>query len=83
MYDVIGSLPSKAGAVNDTDTDPSLYVRFDPLSVADPIVGERGADLLDDSTIPGFFGLMSVIISYILHYLLKHSYFTGQRCISR
>jgi hypothetical protein len=41
-------------------------VRPEPLSVTDPIVGGRGADLLDDSTIPGFFGLMSVIISYIL-----------------
>ena len=65
VYDVIGSLPSKDGAVNETETEPSLYVRFDPLTVAEPIVGARGADLLDDSTIPGFFGLMCVIISYI------------------
>lgn len=55
-------MPLNAGAVNDTVTDPSLYARPEPLTVADPIVGGRGADLLDDSTIPWFFGLIAVIV---------------------
>lgn len=83
VYEVIGSLPSKLGAVKDTETAPSLYVRPDPASVAVPIVGGNGADLLDDSTIPGFFGLISVIISYIYWPILVKTLILPNRNIHR
>ena len=59
---MIGSFPSKAGAVNATDTDPLPYARPEPFTVAAPIVGGSGADLLEDSTTPGFLGLIAVIV---------------------
>lgn len=59
---MIGSFPSNDGAVNATVTEPLLYARPEPFTVAAPIVGGSGADLLCDSTTPGFLGLIAVIV---------------------
>jgi hypothetical protein len=64
VYDVTGSFPSNEGAVKAIVTDPLLYARPDPFTVVAPIVGGSGADLLDDSTIPGFLGLIAVIVPH-------------------
>lgn len=64
VYEVIGILPSKAGAVNATDTDPSPYARPEPFTVADPIVGEFGFDFFEESVVPVFLALIAVIVPH-------------------
>ena len=55
-------MPSNVGAVKVTEACPLLNGREVPWFVAVPIVGGNGADLLCDSTTPGFLGLMFVIV---------------------
>ena len=61
---MIGILPSKAGAVNATDTDPLPYARPEPFTVAAPTVGGFGFDFFEESVVPVFLALIAVIVPH-------------------
>lgn len=64
VYEVIGSFPSKDGAVNATDTDPLPYARPEPFTVGAPITGAFGTDFFEESVVPVFLALIAVIVPH-------------------